>query len=144
MYFNKKLFLLLLLPLGFSCSSDDENNHSSVNLEEKIIGKWQYFKYEDDGFTWELDECEKKITYQFFEDGNLKAELYLKDETGECLHQTASGSWDFLNSENKLEIGLDGTGTSIVETAFSENHTILTIINVTKENNIDSFSFIKI
>ena len=140
----KKIFLFLLLPFCISCSSDDKSSYPSVNFEEKIIGTWQYFKYEEGGLSWELDECEKKITYQFFENGTLLAELYLKDEIAECLHQTAPGHWNYLHSENKFEISLDETGTSIVDITFSANYTILTIINKNGEEFIDSFSFIKI
>lgn len=142
----KYLFLLLLLPFCFSCSNDDENYDSNATLispEEKLIGTWQYFKYEEGGFSWELDECEKQITYQFFETGELTAELYLKNNADECLHQTAFGHWVYLSSKDKFEIGLDATGTSKVKVVFSENNTVLTINNIHEGELVDSFSFFK-
>ncbi len=145
---GRRFFLVLMISclIFSSCSKDDNSNSDAaiISPEEKIIGAWQYFKYEESGLSWELDECEKKITYQFLENETLTAELYLKSDTGGCLHQTVLGYWHYLTSKDKFEIELDGTGTSTVEIVFSENNTVLTIINRNEEEFLDSFSFFKI
>lgn len=130
----KKLSLFLsifLVALSFSsCSNDDDNN----NVPDQIINKWRLSEVtaseDSEVFDDFLDECSKKSTIEFFENGTYRENDYEFDfltDTCEAL-DPVNGTWQNLGNSNYnlSDIEIPGlTVTLSVKITFVTNKMII-------------------
>lgn len=105
----KKLILLIgviIIAISFnSCSSDTNDNQ---NLD-KIIGKWQISQLFVNNVDQQVNECEKKMTIEVFENGSYIEKDYEYNEAlTECmLYDQVNGTWENLGNSTYKMSGLD-------------------------------------
>lgn len=88
---------VIITAISFnSCSSDSNDN---LNLD-KIIGKWRLSQLYVNSINQELNECDKKMTIEIFENGSYTEKDYGYNETlTECmLYDLVNGTWESLGN----------------------------------------------
>lgn len=110
----------MLLGLS-SCSNDDNGNTATKDI---LIGVWYYFS--DEGV--ELDECEKKSTITFTEDGKYSSIQLAKDFNGNCVDDfKSSGVWENIEG-NKYKFKLDDEDEfNTFDVIFSNNNNTMEV-----------------
>jgi len=114
-----------------SCSSDHNDNQ---NLD-KIIGKWQLSQLFVENVDQQVNECEKKMTIEIFENGNYTEKDYGYNESQtECmLYDLVNGTWESLGNSSYSMSGLD---TPSVKVTFDDNKIIAEYIDHSGEINL--------
>lgn len=88
----------LLLAAGSYTSCSDDDDDDKVVVVDKIVGKWQWDQWFQNGETIELTECMKKSTMEFFPNGTFVEKDFL-DENMECnALGSVSGNWKYLGN----------------------------------------------
>ncbi len=89
----KKILVLTIAMFSLlACSSSEDENIE----KDPIIGTW--FLFSKNGV--EVDDCTKKSTYVFKENGTMEGESYTSYE-GECIHE-GSGIANWSSKENNI------------------------------------------
>jgi hypothetical protein len=103
----KKINLLLIILLTFSSCSDDDETVSS--LEQNITEKWVLEnRFMTDNDNYEVTDCIKQSSLEFFDDGTFERKEYGDDENGDCiLTIELNGEWS-TNGYNGLYLKVNG------------------------------------
>ena len=123
----KKLLLLLLSILLFSCSSEETPSN-------KIVGTWFFYAVTDVSTTGEefetlTDECTRKSTITFTSSGAFKELDYrevMNSDLGCVLNETTANRkmmWEEV-AEGKYRIFSDGTTGTVYEMMFPDKNTL--------------------
>lgn len=119
----KKLLLLFLSVVLLSCSKEEAPN-------DPIVATWKYSKMiklplEGEPVIIEGNECTKKETATFKNDGKLEI-LYYHYVNGECtINETASGTFDWEKvSEIFYNISRGGNTDTTYEISFPNTKTL--------------------
>jgi len=105
----KKILLLmsaLIMAISFnSCSDDNDDNQNS----EKIVGIWRLSQLYINNIDQQINECEKKMTIEVFENGTYIEKDYEYNELlTECLlYDQVNGTWENLGNSMYTMSGLD-------------------------------------
>lgn len=89
------LYLLLIALFISSCSSNSESD-SSI---DPIIGSWKLKSISSDGIE-ESDECTRKTTIKFLENGTSDAINYDYEGVNDCRAYPVSGIWENVGDSN--------------------------------------------
>jgi len=112
---------ILITAISFiSCSSDNNDNPNIDN----IIGKWRMSQLFVNSIDQELNECEKKMTIEVFENGSYTEKDFEYNETlTECMQfDLVNGTWEYLgNSMYKMS----GLNTPALKVTFDGNKIII-------------------
>jgi len=117
----KKILVLTIAIFSlFACSSDDENNL------DPIIGTWYFFSY--DGI--EVDDCNKKSTMFFYENGTFLSTVYEnQNSTNNCqIKNTTKGTWSYKGKGYYEITASSETSENILKIVFSDNKNTFTAI----------------
>jgi len=98
-------FFLATLTL-FACSNDDD---SSSNEENSIIGKWKLVNINDNGVIEQASECESKSIIEFKSDNTFKDIAAIESEnSNNCVYDGFGTSGTFeLNGETLIRTTID-------------------------------------
>ena len=105
---KKQLFFTFLLVLGLcSCNSDDDN--SSSNEENTLIGKWKLISITDEGQLEQASVCESKSIIEFKNDNTFKDIAVTESEnSNNCVYDGFGISGTFtLNNEVLVRTTID-------------------------------------
>lgn len=114
----KKLLILFLVGITtFSCSSDNEET-----TQDPIIGTWTLFSRNNQ----EVNDCQKKSTVSFTENGNYNNTGYYLDNTNNnCIADyNENGGWE--NNNGNYIIKVDNVNNQ-VPISFSNNNNTMTV-----------------
>lgn len=143
----KKLVLLLLVPICFACSKEDDPAPAKDLFETKLIGTWQFHKMVEDGEVIEMGPCISQTTYEFTKDGFLNVTSFFPNELDdkECEEVRLTGFWEYMG-ENKIKYTAkdDPTDSDVQEFVFSENYTVLSFTTEYDDGMIETISLIKV
>ena len=89
------LYLLLIALFISSCSSNSESESSN----DPIIGSWKLKSISSDGRE-ESDECTRKTTIKFLENGTSDAIYYDYEGVNDCRAYPVSGIWKNVGNSN--------------------------------------------
>ncbi|WP_298881156.1 lipocalin family protein [uncultured Polaribacter sp.] len=117
---KKLLYLFITATILISCDSDNDSDL------EPIIGKWQLTSETENGKEIS-DECQRKSTITFFENGTTSEIYYYNYGNDVCESDTTSSKWENVGDSN-YRITNDGNSETN-EILFSNN------------NNVFSFTF---
>ncbi len=68
----------------YSCDSDDETNNEFPSPQASIVGTWDLFFYEFEGYSlYDADQCDDQQTYIFQESDSCTVIRYKDDENQE-------------------------------------------------------------
>lgn len=121
----KKLLLLLLSIILFSCSAEDEPSN-------EIVGSWQYqgmTEFTEDGEAIERSPapCAQNSTLKFSNNGNLKEVDYIQDGQGGCMINTYATkddlSWEEV-SKGTYRVFSDRSTGVVYEISFPDKNTM--------------------
>ena len=100
-----------------SCSSSDDNNPQSI---DEIVGKWRLSQLYIDNIDQQINECEKKMTLEVFENGTyIEKDYEYNDILTECmLYDQINCTWERLGNFTYEMSGLD---TKSVKVTFDGN-----------------------
>lgn len=96
----------LIMAISFnSCSDDNDDNQNS----EKIVGIWRLSQLYINNIDQQINECEKKMTIEVFENGSYIEKDYEYNEAlTECmLYDQVNGTWENLGNSTYKMSGLD-------------------------------------
>jgi len=117
----KKLMLFIgvfIAAIVFnSCSSNDDND---LQANDKIVGKWRLSELYIDNIDQQVNECEKKMTIEVFDNGTyIEKDYEYNDLLTECmLYDQVNGTWENLGNSTYKMSGLD---TKSVKVTFDGN-----------------------
>lgn len=99
---KRQLFFTLLVVLGlYSCNSDDDN--SSPNEENTLIGKWKLMSVTDEGQLEQASECESKSIIEFKNDNTFKDIAAIESDTSNnCVYNGFGTSGTFILNNGTL------------------------------------------
>lgn len=116
----KKILLLLgalIISISFNSCSDDNGDNQNP---DKIVGKWRVSQLIVDNIDQQINECEKKMTIEVFENGTyIEKDYEYNVLLTECLlYDQVNGTWENLgNSTYKIS----GLNTPSVKITFEGN-----------------------
>lgn len=97
-----QLIITLMVMLGLcSCSSDDDN--STVNEENTLIGKWKLVSITDEGQSEQVSNCESKSIVEFKSDNTFKDIAAIESENStDCVYDGFGTSGTFTLNNGVL------------------------------------------
>lgn len=105
----KKILLLmgvLIFSISFNSCSDDNNDNQNP---DKIVGIWRLSQLYIDNIDQQINECEKKMTIEVFENGTyIEKDYEYNNLLTECLlYDQVNGTWENLGNSTYKMSGLD-------------------------------------
>lgn len=111
------IFTIILTSLTLACSSDDDSNIEQTVPQMLMSGKWYLEK--DAGE--EVNPCEKRTFYHFYDDNKFTKALYQKSSDGtDCYLQYMQYGTFILISDQFIKVDL-------TDSNFENNYEIVSI-----------------
>lgn len=120
----KKLILLIgvfITALIFnSCSNNDNYDLQNLEKVDKIVGKWRQSQLFIDNIDQQIDECQKKMTIEVFENGTyIGKEFDYNDTQSECVfNKNIYGFWHNIGNSIYVMSFID---TQVFNVTFESN-----------------------
>ncbi|HET8886860.1 MAG TPA: lipocalin family protein [Salinimicrobium sp.] len=123
---------LLLLIICFSCSNDD--NSTSAEPTDLIVGKWNLEGIESNGEYIQPNECEANSFWEFFQNGELTMLMYgISPQNGECEGELEDLShWEKTGENLYMLTDSEEAEGGILEITFSDGNELMITSNASE------------
>lgn len=135
---KKFIYLFLAISILSSCQSDNDDEGS--NGGDPIIGKWQLTSETESGKEIS-DECQRKTTITFLENGTTDEVYYYNNGNNVCDSDTESATWENIGNSNYKVSYNGGNDSKTNKVSFSDNNRVFSV-TFTEEYNGNTFVYV--